>query len=197
MARRRYARYQQATDLAEDVQRWMAGEQVTAYHETIWQRASRWVSQHRRLSQALVAAAMVVLVALTTLAMAARQNRLTASHARFSQMDGKVREVELQMRGMWTELAKDARFLAALPAIQGIINTAGDTESEKQEAWRGQLQSMFSAILRANPYYLVISFEEKRVIAPKTSCVQNGIPPNRRWFAYFLTAACRPSKPTN
>ena len=39
MARRRYARYQRATELAEDVQRWMAGEPVTAYAENAWQRA--------------------------------------------------------------------------------------------------------------------------------------------------------------
>jgi serine/threonine protein kinase len=162
MARRRYARYQQAVDLAEDVQRWMAGERVTAYRETLWQRMSRWVSQHRRLSQSLVAAAMVVLVALTTLAMAARQNRQTALHARFAQMESKVREVELQMRGMWTELAKDARFLASLPPIQNMIDTHGGTEGNNEEVWRGQLQSIFSGMLRSNPYYLAMSFEAKK-----------------------------------
>ncbi|MEM9659069.1 MAG: serine/threonine-protein kinase, partial [Planctomycetota bacterium] len=53
MARRRYARYQSASDLAEDVQRWMAGEPVTAYEETTWQSARRWVRRNQRISQAL------------------------------------------------------------------------------------------------------------------------------------------------
>jgi serine/threonine protein kinase len=161
MARRRYARYQEAIDLAEDVQRWMAGEKVTAYRETFWQRTSRWIAQHRRLSQSLVAAAMVVLVALTTLAMAARQNRLTARHARFAQMESDVREVELQMRGMWTELAKDARLLASLPPIQGIVNASSGNAGESEETWRAQLQSVFSGMLRSSPYYLSLSFEAK------------------------------------
>jgi serine/threonine protein kinase len=162
MARRRYARYQHAIDLAEDVQCWMAGEPVTAYRETLRQQVSRWVSQHRRLSQSLVAAAMVVLVALTTLAMAARQNRLTALHARFAQMDSDVREVELQMRGMWTELAKDARFLASLPPIEGVVNARGGVEDDREDVWRGQLQSVFSGMLRASPYYLALSFEARK-----------------------------------
>ena len=98
MARRRYARYQRATELAEDVQRWMAGEPVTAYQETFRQRANRWVSQHQRLSQSLVAAAMVVLVALTTLAVAARQNSVAEKQARFAEMAVNVHELGLQLR---------------------------------------------------------------------------------------------------
>lgn len=162
MARRRYARYQHAIDLAEDVQRWMAGEKVTAYRETFWQRLGRWVTQHRRLSQSLVAAAMVVLVALTTLAMTARQHRMTALQARSAQMDSDVREVALQMRGMWTELAKDSRVLTSLPPIQAIIDARGGAEGDSEDVWRGRLQSTFSGMLRLSPNYLAISFEAKK-----------------------------------
>jgi serine/threonine protein kinase len=162
MARRRYARYQNAIDLAEDVQRWMAGESVTAYRETFWHRVNRWISQHRRLSQSLVAAAMVALVALTTLAMSARQNRLNAAQARFSQMESDVREVELQMRGMWTELAKDSRLLASLPPIKGIVNGRGGAGGDNEDVWQGQLQLIFSEMLRLRPYYVALSFEAKK-----------------------------------
>ena len=162
MARRRYARYQEATDLAEDVQRWMAGEPVTAYHESSWQRVNRWVSQHQRLSQSLVAAAMIALVALTTLGMSARQNHLAAMHARFAQMEGDVREVELQLRDVAFELAKDVRFLASLPPIQGIINARGSVEGESEDVWRGRLETIFTGILRSNPNYLALSYELKK-----------------------------------
>lgn len=161
MARRRYARYQQATDLAEDVQRWMAGERVSAYREKFWQRVNRWVAQHQRLSQSIVAAAIVVLVALTTLAMAARQNGLVSRHARYAQMDSNVREVEIQMRYMWTELAKDSRLLASLPPIQGIINARSGEEGDDEDVWTSQLQTTIAGMLQANRNYLAISFEAK------------------------------------
>lgn len=162
MARRRYARYQEATDLAEDVQRWIAGEPVSAYRESSWQRANRWISQHQRLSQSLLAAVMIALVALTTFGMSARQNRLAALHARFSQMDGDVREVELQLRGVASELAKDARFLASLPPIQGIVNARGDVEGESEDVWRGRLETIFIGVLRSNLDYLALSYEMRK-----------------------------------
>jgi len=159
MSHRRYARYQEATSLAEDVQRWMAGEPVSAYHETTWQRVNRWVAQHQRLSQSLLAAAMIVLVALTTLAMSARQNRLAVLHAQYGQLDGDVREVEVQLRGIAAQLAKNARFLASLPPIQGIINARGGVEGDDEEVWRGRLETIFTGLLRSNPDYLALSYE--------------------------------------
>jgi serine/threonine protein kinase len=162
MARRRYSRYQQATDLAEDVQRWMAGEPVSAYREKFLQRANRWVSQHQRLSQSLLLAAMVVLVALTTLAMAARQSRVAAMHARFARLDSDVGEVELQLHGIANELAKDARFLATLPPVQGIVNARAGVEGDEEDVWRDRLQTIFAGMLRSNPDDLSLSFEAKK-----------------------------------
>ena len=165
MARRRYARYQEATELAEDVQRWMAGEPVAAYHETRWQRVNRWVTQHQRLSQSLLVAVMVALVALTTLAMSARHNHLAAMHASYTQMIGDVREVKLQLRGVVSEISKDTRFVAGLPPIQGIINARSQEElgeGESEEVWRGRLESIFTGMLRSNPEYLAISYEAKQ-----------------------------------
>ncbi len=162
MSRRRYARYQAATDLAEDVQRWMAGEPVTAYQESTWQRTNRWVSQHQRLSQSLLAVAMVALVALTTLAMSARHNRLAALHLRYAQMEGDVHELKLQLGDVASELAKDARFLASLPPIQGIVNARGGMEGDDEQVWCGRLESIFTGMLRSNPDYLALSFEAKK-----------------------------------
>jgi serine/threonine protein kinase len=162
MARRRYARYQEATDLAEDVQRWMAGEPVTAYKETAWQRANRWVAQHPRLSQTILASVIVTLVALTTLAMAARQTQLAAHHARYAQMQGDVREVEVQLRGIASQLEKDARFLTSLPPVQGIVNARAGVEGDDERIWRDRLEMIFAGMLRSNPDYLALAFEAKR-----------------------------------
>lgn len=167
MARRRYARYQHATELADEVQRWMAGEPVLAYQETVRQRVNRWISQHQRLSQAILAAVMLALVVLTTLAMVARQNRLTAQNARFAEMDHEVREVEIQMRDMWTELAQDCRFLASLPPIEGIVRKVQSAESNSDPHWHDQLTTIFTEILRPNDDYLSVSFESKEADTAK------------------------------
>ena len=158
MARRRYSRYQDATELAEDIQRWMAGESVTAYKETTFQRARRWVSRHQGLSQALAALVMVGLVALTTFGMAARQNYLDAQQSRFTDMEGDVREIELQLHSLTNELAKDARFVSGLPPVQGVIKARAGVEGDDEEVWRGRLESIYSGLLRSNPNYLAFSF---------------------------------------
>jgi hypothetical protein len=161
MARRRYARYQEATELGEEIQRWMAGESVTAYAETPFQRARRWISRHQGLSQALVATLMVVLVALTTLAMAARQNHLDIQQERFTRMEGDVREIEVHLRGVANQLAKDARFIAALPPVQGIVDARADVLGDGEDVWRERLESIYMGMLRSNPNYLALSFVAK------------------------------------
>ncbi|MGD9633400.1 MAG: serine/threonine-protein kinase [Pirellulales bacterium] len=161
MARRRYARYQRATELAEDVQRWMAGEPVTAYAENSWQRMNRWIAQHPRIWQAILGSVMVVLVALTTLAMAARHSYVAERDARFAQVEGDVHEVSLQMHSAADELEKDARFVATLPGIQGIANARAGVAGDDEKLWRDRLESIFAGMLRSNPDYLAISFEAK------------------------------------
>ncbi len=159
MERRRYGRYQAAADLAEDVQRWMAGEPVTAHDETSWQRTSRWIAQHQRLSQALLAIAIVALVALTTLAMSARHSYLAARHARYLELAGDVSELEMQLRGVASELTKDARFLTALPPIQGIINARNGAEGDSEAVWQERLQTIYVSMMRSNPDYLALAYE--------------------------------------
>ena len=158
MARKRYARYQDATELAEEIQRWMAGESVTAYRETKLQRVKRWISRHQGLTQALVAMLMVVLVALTTLGMAARQNYLDIQQTRFTNMESDVREIEIQLRSVAQQLAKDARFIAALPPVQGIVNARAGVDGDDEDTWRGRLESIYAGMLRSNPNYLALSF---------------------------------------
>jgi tetratricopeptide (TPR) repeat protein len=57
-------RYQTATALADDMQRYLAGEPVSAYRETFLERAARWCRRHRqalmRTAAGLAVAALVV-----------------------------------------------------------------------------------------------------------------------------------------
>src|SRR5207245_10737909 len=57
-------RYTSAGELAQEVQRWLAGEPVAAYPEPWTARARRWLGRHRTLTTAAVAAVLVAAVSL-------------------------------------------------------------------------------------------------------------------------------------
>src|SRR5207248_1953974 len=63
-AREPGARYARASDLAEEVQRFLAGEPVKAWREPFVVRARRWISRHRIFVAASSAASIVAAVAL-------------------------------------------------------------------------------------------------------------------------------------
>ena len=160
MARRRYGRYQSATDLAEDVQRWMAGEPVTAYHESTWQRAGRWVSQHQRLSQSLAGDSDGCL-----------GRTHDARHVGSTQSLGRVerpirRDGERCARGGASIAQRCFRagerrpFPCLVTADPGHHRRAAAMWKERdEEVWRGRLETIFTGMLRSNPDYLALSFE--------------------------------------
>jgi tetratricopeptide (TPR) repeat protein len=112
MAFKKEDRYAGARELAEDVQRYVAREPVSAYRESFLQRAGRWVLRHRR---ALVRTAGAVLfLALAGFGYAAyrevdqrRADALRESN-RLQKMDQARADVK-EFRG----LADEARFFAA------------------------------------------------------------------------------------
>ena len=67
MARKAPDRYQSAKALADDVERWLADEPVTAWREPWFVRARRWLGRNRSLVGALAAGAPVAIVSLSTI----------------------------------------------------------------------------------------------------------------------------------
>jgi serine/threonine-protein kinase len=65
MAARPAERYRTAGSLAADVQRWLAGEPVSAYREPLMERVRRWGRRHRTLVSVGVALLLAGVVALT------------------------------------------------------------------------------------------------------------------------------------
>src|SRR5262249_25430354 len=65
MAKKPEARYATATDLAREVQRFLADEPVEAWREPMWVRAARWARRHKT---AVAAAAAVLIVSAAGLA---------------------------------------------------------------------------------------------------------------------------------
>ncbi len=62
MARKRADRYQKPSQLADDVERWLADEPVSVYTEPWRERLGRWMRKHRSWTQAIAAALLIVAV---------------------------------------------------------------------------------------------------------------------------------------
>ena len=162
MAKRQYARYETASQLADDISRWMAGEPVSAYKEKPSQRVARWIGRHRIWSQVIAVGVIVLVVSLITLAVAARQNSVARQRAQFDQMLGQVHEIEVQLHGVAESLSKNARFMATLPPIQGIMDARAGVENAEDEAvWCERLATIYEGLLHANPDYLTITYSGK------------------------------------
>ena len=159
LAKKRYARYQSASDLADDVQRWMAGEPVSAYDEPWHKRVRRWVLHHRRLSQVIAVLATVLLVAAITMGVVTHQNRMTEQDARFDSLRTEARELEIRLGARAATLADHVRFMSELPPIQGIIDAEnGELTTDDVTIWRERLQTIFRGLLRSNQDYLKVSY---------------------------------------
>lgn len=161
MSRRQYARYQSATELAGDVERWMAGENVTAYRERPLQRLARWIQNHRIMSQAIGLVAVTVIVAIAVMIAASHQADRANRQIRFDEMRGYNRELEVQLRATAEQVSKDARFMSNLPPIQALIpGEAKEAGGESPDVWRGRLEMIYEEFLRANPDYVAIAYME-------------------------------------
>ncbi len=78
MSRRMQDRYQTAKELAAEVQRYLAGEPVSAYRERLPQRVWRWCKRHRQLLQRAAVAMVIVACAMGVFAIARKTARLEA-----------------------------------------------------------------------------------------------------------------------
>ena len=75
-------RYPSASDLAEDVEHWLADEPVSAYQETLPERVGRWTRRHRAWTQAGAIALVLVAVVSVVAAMVVDAARKSEEIAR-------------------------------------------------------------------------------------------------------------------
>jgi Flp pilus assembly protein TadD/tRNA A-37 threonylcarbamoyl transferase component Bud32 len=125
MAKRPEDRYPTARVLADEVQRWLAGEPVQAWPEPWVVKAGRWVRKHRVLATSTVAALVVTLVLGSAGALWWQRQRQQAGVAANEAMS----EARLRLR--------DERFDEALAAAQKaeeLARTAGAAEAVRRQA---------------------------------------------------------------
>jgi tRNA A-37 threonylcarbamoyl transferase component Bud32 len=125
-------RYPLASDLAQDVERWLADLPVVALQDTVFQTAMRWGRRHRAAMRAIVAGLILFSVVVTTAAMFAVGKKREAEAAQYdtlittAEFYKKTLQKDIQLR--WSVLenaAKDPELIALLEKQNAAI-TAGD-----------------------------------------------------------------------
>jgi eukaryotic-like serine/threonine-protein kinase len=150
MALKAADRYESPKALADDVERWMADEPVTAWREPPSQRARRWARQHRT---GVTAAAIAVLVTLmgtaAVLAVQTRANRqLKLANTDLTVANNKVTKVNTELA------AANERERARFALAQEAIRTFHTGVSEDILLKEAQFKALRSKLLReAREFY--------------------------------------------
>jgi serine/threonine-protein kinase len=132
MSRRPEDRYARASDLADDVRRFLADEPVTAWREPWRVRARRWVGRHRTLVTAAAAAVLVAVVLLggaTALLTHANERERQARDL----ADRNAREARQQ-----SERARQ-RFGQALDAVELMLTRVSEDQERLRDEPRMEL----------------------------------------------------------
>jgi eukaryotic-like serine/threonine-protein kinase len=118
MAARPEDRYSTAKELADDLERWMADEPVTAWHEPLSRRARRWARRQRTAVTAIAASVLVALAGTgAVLAVQTQANgRLTRANRELSIANGKVARANNDLKS--ANERERARFNLAMDAIK-------------------------------------------------------------------------------
>ncbi len=174
---KRYLRYDSASDLADDVQRYIAGESVTAYEAPPGQRLRRWMSRHPTMSQLFLLLTSLLMIGGGAIVYTAHQGKLALQQARHAGLMDITREIEASLRFDVQELAQDVNFITDLPLTQTVVrsrNVSSDTsptaslndaadrrlDEVSAEEWLERHGSLLEGLLRANPAYLVMGTYE-------------------------------------
>ena len=137
------ARYQTATELAIDVQRWLADEPVSAYREPWWRRARRWALKHRTACLSTTAAAATLIAVLGAWRWL-EQRRVAGVR---STVEARLEEGRAEMADEnWAEAAN--RFSQALagvgdePKLRQLKQTLEQLQGQAQQRRQAELDLM-------------------------------------------------------
>jgi eukaryotic-like serine/threonine-protein kinase len=128
-------RYGSCRALAEDVERWMAGEPVTAWREPFSVRVRRWARRNRTAVTAAVVALLVALAGTAAvLAVQTRANvKLTAANEALANANMKVQHSNTELKAANTR--ERQRFDLAMEAIKLFHGEVSEDLLLKQKAF--------------------------------------------------------------
>jgi len=161
-------RYQTAGDLADDIERWMADEPVSACHETISERTARFFRRHRVWALALAGCTFLVLaffgatsLLLSQMASAEHDQRLAAEVAQraaeIARQQGLITAAELGAKVISAEVEQRWQVLgdaASNTAVRTILaarepsGTFTPDQRQQLQAWLDGLYAQHRQTLR-------------------------------------------------
>ncbi|MEL6108055.1 MAG: serine/threonine-protein kinase [Planctomycetota bacterium] len=177
LSRQRYRRYQSAVELAEEVQRYMAGAPVEAYEAPLKRRFSRWMERHPTLAQMAMLSASLVLIACIAVGLTARAGQQRFVAARHASAIETAHDLEVNVLFEAHALERDLHFVTDLPLMSAIteshsadINVVSGDSTEtpivvaakpqgtpaSTEDWLDRQGNLFDGFLDANPAYLMM-----------------------------------------
>jgi tetratricopeptide (TPR) repeat protein/tRNA A-37 threonylcarbamoyl transferase component Bud32 len=137
MALKPAERYATPKELAEDIERWMADEPVTAWREPFTRRARRWGRRNRSAVAAAVAAVLVALAGTAAvLAVQTQANReLKTANADLFIANGRVTEANTNLAA--ANVREQERFDLAMSAIKVFHGEVSEDLLMKEKQFEG------------------------------------------------------------
>lgn len=129
-------RYRSAADLADDVRRFVSGDAVTAYPETIVDKAARWCRRNRSIAVTLAISGLILLITSMTFSVAIhrahRAERIARLEAEAAHQEALQRLIESRdATDAW--LADLSGSLEFYPGLQSIHKTLLDQATAQYE----------------------------------------------------------------
>jgi tetratricopeptide (TPR) repeat protein len=119
-------RYAQASELAAEIQRWLADEPVAAFSDPWNVRIGRWARKHRTLATSAAVFLMVTIIGLTTAALLINQERDRTREA-LHRAEGNLRKAQDAVDRFFVQVSEDKLLDQAglQPLRRDLLATAG------------------------------------------------------------------------
>lgn len=121
-----YLRYPTAAELAEEVQRYIAGRPVNAYVAPTKTRVTQWMAKHPTLAQMILLMGSLVLISALIVGTTARSARQQLIASRYTAATETARDLEINLRFEADELQRNLQFITELPVMKAIIQSQRD-----------------------------------------------------------------------
>ncbi|MEQ8790886.1 MAG: protein kinase [Pirellulaceae bacterium] len=140
MARRPADRYASPQEMADDVEKWMADEPVSALPESLTERAARWMRRHR--SWTLAAGAALVLVTAVSIAATLLVNAAREKEATLRRLTERLRTFDVRVL---EEQQRDTPLSAeALVELEQQLDAIRQLSPEDEAVRRAELLDQFA-----------------------------------------------------
>ncbi len=123
-------RYSSALELADDVKRYMSDEPVRAYDEPWHIKTQRWMRRNKSITHLALAGVLAAVVAMTAVATNSRAHMGNLVDQKLVTLKTQADKQERMLLSDIERLRRDAKYLASLPGVVELAESAYDPTEE-------------------------------------------------------------------